>query len=133
MAKLDRLVSDIVRRRDGYQCVVCGSREMPQCGHVIGRMQMGTRFDLRNCYTQCAGCNIKHNYTPHVYINWFVSKWGWAEWEALCARSKSRRFAKDWTFNELTALLEHYEELYERLCSMSVSDEAMMREMGLYG
>jgi hypothetical protein len=69
--KLDGLVSQYVRRRDSYMncaghegyasCVTCGKTahwQDMQCGHWIKRGHASTRFDLRNVYAQCPGCNM---------------------------------------------------------------------------
>lgn len=134
---LDKLCSDIVRRRDGFQCVLCGSRQNPQNGHVLVRGKWGTRWALDNQFCQCDSCNIRHGKAQqaHYYYNWYMSRFGVAKWEELCKRAESRPgiAGKDWAITELRALLEHYEDLYDRLCSMAVHDEAMLKEIGLYG
>lgn len=73
--KLDTLVSKFVRLRD-LRCIVCGKTENLQCGHYISRAFFPTRWDLRNCNAQCAGCNIKHEYDPEPYRAAIVGKYG---------------------------------------------------------
>lgn len=85
--ELDRLTSLIVRKRDGF-CVTCGSRDNLQCGHLIKRGRKWTRWDLRNCNCQCASCNIKHNYYPEIYTEWFIGKYGLDLYKSLVAWSQ---------------------------------------------
>ena len=85
---LDRLVSEYVRLRDG-RCVLCGTTERLQCGHIFGRRSHGARFDITpdgNCHTQCAGCNQMHNYKPWKYYKWFIDKFGQETFDALYRR-----------------------------------------------
>lgn len=62
--KLDALVSKIVRARDEF-CVTCGDHLNLTCSHWIPRRFIGTRFDLRNCNTQCLRCNLNHTEKFH--------------------------------------------------------------------
>lgn len=128
VAKLDKITSEIVRRRDG-ECVLCGKRTGLQCGHVISRMKYAVRWDLTNTNTQCDGCNLHHNYQPHKYINWFIGKWGLKEWEALCRRAEKPAMKTV----ELHALLERMQDLKERLESLSVYDHDYLVEIGAWG
>ncbi len=63
--KLDRLVSEYVRKRDtqkdGYiRCFICGKKisysEAQNC-HYIPRQHIATRFNLINCNAGCISCN----------------------------------------------------------------------------
>jgi hypothetical protein len=64
--KLDRLVSEVVRRTaadsEGYvKCISCGTRihhSKSQCAHFINRGNMATRFNLLNLAPACYECNI---------------------------------------------------------------------------
>jgi len=132
---LDSLCSDFVRRRDGYQCVLCGSHEQPQNGHVLVRGKWGTRWDLLNQHCQCSSCNIRHGKAQqaHYYYNWFMGRWGMGAWEYLCEKAESRRDNKSWTVLELQDLLEHYEALYEKLQGMASYDNYELVMSGFYG
>ena len=132
---LDAICSKMVVHRDGYQCVLCGSRIQPQNGHVIVRGKWGTRWNLKNQNCQCSACNIRHGKAQqaHYYINWFIQKWGHEEWWKLCEQAEGRRFGKDWTVIEMQELLEYYEALFERMETLSVFDDSTIRELGLYG
>ena len=49
-------VRQLVFRRDGGRCLVCGSNEFIQYGHVVPQSRGGTN-DPRNIRLVCAGCN----------------------------------------------------------------------------
>ena len=55
----DKLMSLFAILRDG-RCVTCGSTDNLQGGHYFGRVMFSVRYDPRNVYCQCAGCNILH-------------------------------------------------------------------------
>ena len=62
--KLDKLVGDIVKARDG-KCIVCGTTKQLTCGHLFSRIAYSTRWDLDNCYAQCLSCNFRHESDPY--------------------------------------------------------------------
>ncbi len=117
--KCDELVSKIVRLRDG-RCVCCGSRENLQCGHLIKRGRMSTRFDLVNCNCQCSRCNYKHNHYPEYYTDWFVLTYGVDKYHELFRRSWQ---TKDWTLTELTELKEELQQKLDELLKSKVESE----------
>ena len=57
--ELDRVFGDYIKARD-KRCVVCGSTDRPQCGHLFSRIAYSTRWNPMNAYQQCAGCNFRH-------------------------------------------------------------------------
>lgn len=124
----DIVTSNIIRRRDGYQCVLCGSREEPQCGHVIVRGKMGTRYNLRNMYCLCATHNVEDRFDHSRYTTYFLNRWGLTEWQRLVALSEG-----DISTCDLRAILEHYETLLERMNTIAVFDDELIKELGLYG
>lgn len=111
---LDSLTSQIVRLRDG-QCVLCGSTERLQCGHMFGRRSHGARWDLErdgNTHTQCAGCNRRHNYDPNRYYTWFRDWHGEKAFNELYKRwSAGRKYSR----LELIALVKEYEIKLEEM------------------
>lgn len=80
---------------------------VPQCGHVISRGKMPTRWDLRNCHKQDASDNLLHEYYPEVYITWYIDKFGLDNWKELL--DDSRRLWK-YSIDDLETL---YMELVE--------------------
>ena len=86
--ELDRLTSLIVRLK-GNGCVICGSQERLQCGHLFGRRSHGARFDIEeggNCSVQCAPCNKNHNNRPYIYLKWHQDRFGTDVTDALYRR-----------------------------------------------
>ena len=84
----DTEISKLVRFRDG-RCVTCWSPVNLECGHLITRAKMGTRFDLKNCNAQCSTCNQEHEEEPAQYIEWFIEKYGQEEYDALVLKSNT--------------------------------------------
>ena len=64
--RCDRAFSSYIRTRDidrhgNTSCVTCGTTahwKQLQCGHFISRNYLATRFDEKNAFPQCVGCNI---------------------------------------------------------------------------
>ena len=105
--QLDAVVREIVLRRDG-RCVVCGKTTNLQCGHLITRTKRSVRWDLKNCNVQCAGCNFYHEHNPHPYVNWFIGRYGLAEYESLFARSET---IGKYTIDQLETMLIELTEI----------------------
>lgn len=62
--KLDKIVGDIVKLRDG-KCIVCNTTKNLTSGHLFSRVAYSTRWDLDNCYAQCLSCNFRHESDPY--------------------------------------------------------------------
>ena len=86
--EIDALVSKYVRMRDG-KCVTPSPKctKVLQCSHLIRRGKGATRFDLRNCNCQCSYHNYLHNYSPEIYTQWFINKFGENVYNELVNRS----------------------------------------------
>ena len=91
--KLDDIVSEIIRERD-KKCVMCGSTERLQNGHVFSRRHDFLKWDIRpdgNCHTQCATHNYLHSQKDsYPYWKWYQDKFGMErfnelrrEWETI--------------------------------------------------
>lgn len=98
--RLDSLVSKIVRERD-KRCVVCGSIDNLQAGHLFTRTVYATRWDLINVNTQCAGCNFRHNGDAYPYIQWFTRRFGEEALEMLHQKHRTITKIKDYELEEL--------------------------------
>ncbi|MCP5063599.1 MAG: hypothetical protein GY936_14225, partial [Ignavibacteriae bacterium] len=86
-------------------CVTCDGSSgdnVLQLGHLITRGKWSVRFDHRNLHTQCRTCNLKHEYYPEVYNNWFVNKYGIEEYNRLVKDSNQ---LKQYKIRELRDLL----------------------------
>jgi hypothetical protein len=78
----DREMSLFVRERD-RKCVLCGSHNNLQCGHLLSRVAYSTRWDFANCFCQCAGCNLRHEYDASTFTLWYIKKYGLKLYEDL--------------------------------------------------
>lgn len=108
--KIVKQLDDIVRTktlaRDGYRCVLCGRTDHLQCGHLFSRVSYTTRWDARNVFCQCEGCNMRHENNPHIFTLWFIKQFGTRVYEALMVRAKR---ASRLTTPELEALRDALE------------------------
>lgn len=66
--ELDIVFGRYIKQRDapdGFFCCISCGKTFPlskgECGHYIGRTNMGTRFNPDNCFCECWKCN---NDTP---------------------------------------------------------------------
>jgi len=108
LKEADRVFSIWIRTRDNYQCVICGSKERPQNGHLIKRGKRAVRFDEKNCACQCASHNYSHNNYPEPYTNWFLNKYGAKEYGSLVERAHNNGKPYKFTREELNQIIERY-------------------------
>ena len=103
---LDKIVSDIVIKRDGL-CVCCGSKRNITAGHVFSRVAYSTRWDLTNVYAQCWPCNYRQKIKGDSYPiqNYFIEIWGRAKLDKLHKKYvtlvKYKNYQLEELFNEL--------------------------------
>ncbi|MCK5018377.1 MAG: recombination protein NinG [Candidatus Peribacteraceae bacterium] len=112
--ELKKVHSLIIRKRTPY-CVVCGSRELLQCGHLFTCVNLSTKFDLQedgNCHTQCAGCNSSHEHDSYPYNHWYIERFGIKRFDALHIRHKT---TKKYSIPELQDLLVNFKTILEEL------------------
>tara|TARA_R110002020_G_scaffold5502_5_gene22839 strand:- start:1055 stop:1507 length:453 start_codon:yes stop_codon:yes gene_type:complete len=109
--KLDKVFSLYIRERDKC-CVICGSVNQPNNGHLFSRRHYATRWDEDNCHQQCYPCNFKHNNDPYPYNSWFIEKYGKDKWDSLYIMFRS---PKKWYNFEIEELIEVYEKKYKEL------------------
>jgi 5-methylcytosine-specific restriction endonuclease McrA len=108
IAELDRVTSLIVRKRDNFRCVLCGSTYEPQAGHIFKRGLLAVRWSLENIWTQCSGCNVRHNVRPEIYMTWAIKKLGCEVFAALRDRAFSEKRFEVW---ELEVKLDELKEM----------------------
>lgn len=87
--KLDKVAKEVMYRRDGHQCVMCGSTSQIGWGHVFSSNTESTRWDLMNIHAQCWPHNFAHVRDQYPYFKWFEDKYGKKELEALRFRFKN--------------------------------------------
>ena len=105
--KLDKIVSEIVRKRDRV-CVVCNGNFKLGAGHIFSRQAYSTRWDISekgNVFCQCWKCNYRHGFDSYPYFKWYMDKFGVNQFKLL--RRKYNETVK-WSTPQL-------EELHARL------------------
>lgn len=83
-AELDKIFSQFIRQREadasGYtQCVTCKRKfhwKDLDAGHFVGRRHLSTRYDERNVWPQCRGCNRFRNGNLDEYALFLLNRFG---------------------------------------------------------
>lgn len=118
--KLDRVFSRYIRLRDsnkdGYcRCISCGAivfwKEI-QNGHYVNRGHMGTRFDEKNCNSQCVKCNMFDEGNNIGYTRGLINKYGIKVISELEVKKHS---ISKLTPVEYEILINHYSDEVKRL------------------
>lgn len=107
----DRVFSEYIRLLDG-RCVTCGSVDRLQCGHLFSRTSYSTRWDERNAYTQCASCNLRHEYDPGPLTSYFLSIYSKEDYDRL---HEKYRTVKKFTEDDLMAIIEKNKKQIEEI------------------
>jgi len=107
----DKWCSLYIRARDGM-CVICGSTQNLQNGHLFSRVSYITRWCEVNCHCQCRDCNNLHEYNPHLFTNWFIHKFGVKKYDWLLAKHNGIKKFKDF---ELLDIADYYKTKLEKL------------------
>lgn len=92
--KLDKLVGDYVKRRDGYTCQKCGRSEgvQIQWAHFISRSVSSVRWDEENSCALCAGCHafgFAHR-RPKEFAEWWAARLGLERTAILELKARNR-------------------------------------------
>lgn len=101
--ELDRVVSLFIRARD-KECVICGSRERLQNGHLFTRTAYSTRWDITedgNCHCQCATHNYIHEMDSYPFTKWYLNNFGEQAYDELHLRHKQVCKLKDYRLKEM--------------------------------
>lgn len=111
--KVDKLFSRYIRQKyaiGGWvDCVTCGKRmpwEESQSGHWIKRGHAAVRWDERNVYPQCPGCNLYANGRQDEMALHILRIHGPETVEELM---RLKHTEKRWRIPELRELLEKYQ------------------------
>ena len=105
--KLDKIVGDIVKERDG-KCVTCDGSNNLQPGHLFSRVAYSTRWDLNNVFCQCQSCNFKHEMDPYPLTNYYIKNFGRKMYDYLHRQYVTPKKFKDFQLEELYHQLEGY-------------------------
>jgi hypothetical protein len=113
--KLDTIFSRWVRLSNSVNeictCVTCGKESHwkdIQAGHFISRKHYSTRWDERNVFPQCVGCNVfkyGEQYKFSLFLGLELSK------ELSLQSNEIRKFSS----NELEDMIEKYTERFNKL------------------
>jgi hypothetical protein len=71
--KLDKIWSKLIKHRDGYKCLNCGSTENLNSMHIHSRNFRSTRWEIINGITGCAKCHMMFHLRPLEFCE-FVKK-----------------------------------------------------------
>ena len=71
----DKLFSQYIRGRDGWQCQRCGSIFSPQCAHLVSRRYRAVRWAAENATTLCQKCHLKMTYDSIAWEDWCNERW----------------------------------------------------------
>lgn len=91
----DSLFSKLIRERDGWKCMFCGTQYEPptsglQCSHFWGRGHKATRWDPENCDALCYGCHARNEGNKQGFYREFkIKQLGMKAYRALEKRSKT--------------------------------------------
>lgn len=106
--KLDALAKELMYKRDGHVCVICGSTKNVGWGHVFSSRTEATRWDLMNIHAQCWPCNFAHVRDNWMYFQWMEQEYGKEELEKLRFRFKN---PKRRTRLDLEIMVDEYTKL----------------------
>lgn len=119
-AKLDRILSDYIRRKDAdeggtVRCVTCRKlffwRDV-DCGHYVKRQHRAVRFDERNLGTQCRKCNrfaggVQDEFAQHIIETHGV--------EVLNELMRLKHSVAKFSREELQSMCNHYTQKLSEL------------------
>jgi hypothetical protein len=116
MDKAQKLCNEYIRLRDqGKPCISCNSEQANQAGHYISvRMSSFLRFDERNIWLQCAGCNCYKYGSPITYRMELVKRIGEFEVERLERDFIENKMYK-WNRQALEEVISNYSEKIKAL------------------
>ena len=112
--KLWALCKEIVRKRDGNVCVICGKKDLHgsswHTGHFLPSSTCGAylRYDLRNLHSSCYNCNINLGGNGAMFSRVLVEKFG-QEFVDKIFEDKSRITKADAKFYE--EKIKEYEKI----------------------
>jgi 5-methylcytosine-specific restriction endonuclease McrA len=107
---LDRLWSEVVRKRDNYTCQRCGKKYVPparglDAAHIISRAYRGmVRYDLSNGVALCVGCHFYFDTHKDEFDLWVDQRWPGLREHLLRMAKAERKVDKDVVRAKLIAI-----------------------------
>jgi hypothetical protein len=89
-------------------CVTCGKLmhwKEAHAGHFVSRRHMSLRWDERNVFPQCCGCNTFNAGALDEYSAYIIRTYGHSTFDDLL---KMKRQTKKWTRAEIEDLIVKY-------------------------
>ena len=118
-AKLDKIFSLYIRIRDAdngiVSCVTCGKtkhyKDGMHCGHFQSRRHKATRWNEKNCHTQCAGCNTFNQGEQYIHAKYIDNRYGNGTAQEL---EQLARTSVKWSIHELETMIEMYQKKVDK-------------------
>lgn len=117
----DMEFSKYIRLRDANEygivkCCTCGKErywtDQMDCGHFVKRNHEATRFDEKNCNTQCRECNSYQNGKEAEHKEYIDNKYGKGTADKLRLKGRKTKIRKK---IEYITIKEHYKILRKKL------------------
>ena len=87
LKQADAVFSKWIRTRDNWTCIVCGTKENIQNGHLIPRGNKAVRYDEKNCDGLCGYDNWRDRFWHHYYEIAWLKRYGVDEMMKLAERA----------------------------------------------
>lgn len=115
-AKLWKVFSEYIRRRDSGTCFTCGKQmdwKEAHAGHYIPRSVGGLDlyFDSRNVNCQCPGCNVFRHGNLTIYALRLQEKYG----KDILQTLDKLKGVNKWTRQDYETRIEDYKRKLEKL------------------
>lgn len=115
---LDEIFSHYIRIKEADEhgnsrCWTCGKSahySKQYCGHFASRRWLATRWDERNCRTQCYACNVLRFGEQWKFGNRLDKQCGGIA-ERIMQKAENKR---TWSTRELCHLVNHYRAALEK-------------------
>lgn len=110
----DVMFSKLIRARDGWKCMFCGTQYEPptsglQCSHFWGRGNKATRFDPENCDALCYGCHARNEGNKQgFYRDFKIKQLGLKGYNALEKRARMIVKYGEYNKKQIHAHLKEY-------------------------
>lgn len=113
-AKLDRIFSEYIRRRDsnnGFgRCISCNKIlhwTNGDAGHYVNRQHMSLRYDEKNVHLQCRRCNRFDEGNMLGYTKGLINKYGESVLDYLDMKKHNISKLSE---SDYIALISHYQD-----------------------
>ena len=67
-------IRELTKKKYGH-CPFCGG-PIEHCFHFFSRVAYSTRWSVNNAIGSCSGCNLKMEYSPFEFYEWYRKEFG---------------------------------------------------------